>query len=70
MKITEKVFDVNTGETTILERNATEIEIAEAEEFAKLLAAKEAEAVAKESARQALLNKLGITADEAKLLLG
>jgi hypothetical protein len=29
-----------------------------------------AEAEAKEAARQALLDKLGITADEAKLLLG
>ena len=34
------------------------------------LAAEKAEAEAKEAARQAILDRLGLTADEAKLLLG
>ncbi len=38
--------------------------------FAKVDAAKKAEAKAKADAKSALLAKLGITADEAKLLLG
>ena len=33
-------------------------------------AAAKAEAEAKEAARQAILDRLGLTADEAKLLLG
>jgi hypothetical protein len=55
-------------------RDATADEIAEiearAEAEAKRLAAQAAEAEAKELAKSALLVKLGITEDEAKLLLG
>jgi uncharacterized protein YPO0396 len=56
--------------------NAKIIREATADELAQLTADKEsadkeaAELAAKEAARQALLDKLGITADEAKLLLG
>jgi hypothetical protein len=60
--------NVETGE--IIEREATEAEL---EQFAKDQAAAEARAAAAaeaEAKRQALLDKLGITADEAKLLLG
>lgn len=45
----------------------TEAEIAEAKELAKQAAEVEQTRI---SARQAILEKLGITADEAKLLLG
>ena len=66
------VHNVETGEITL--EPLSEIEIAEK---LKLRAEQEAEqaklaaeAEAKEAARQVLLDKLGITADEAKLLLG
>jgi hypothetical protein len=67
----EKVIDLETGTETI--RAYTEAEIAEvegakaaAEAEAAKLAAEQAE---KDAAKQALLDKLGLTADEAKLLL-
>jgi predicted xylose isomerase-like sugar epimerase len=54
-------------------RNATAMEIAEIEARAEIeanrLAAQLAEAEAKASAKSALLVKLGITGDQAKLLL-
>jgi hypothetical protein len=60
-----------TGEQTVIE--LTDAEIAEMEaaavKFAEEQAAREAEAAAKETAKADLLAKLGITADEAKLLL-
>lgn len=62
------IHNVETGEVEVREMNADELaqyELDQAAEQAK----KEAEAEA-EAARQALLDKLGITADEAKLLLG
>lgn len=68
----EKVIvDCSTGETTIVPLTAEEIadlEAAAAQAEADRKAA-EAEAAAKEAARQALLKKLGITAEEAALLL-
>jgi hypothetical protein len=68
MKLQEKIINVQTGETTW--RDYTEEEIAAVETKQSEIAAElEAEA-AKEAARAALLAKLGITADEAKLLLG
>lgn len=70
MKIIEKVFNIQTGETTLTERDMTAEELAryEAEVNANELA--KAEAQAKAAQRQALLDKLGITEDEARLLLG
>lgn len=63
-----KIFNATTKEVVEREMNAEELSQwqAAADEAA------EAEAVAatKEAARLALLDKLGITADEAKLLLG
>jgi hypothetical protein len=64
--------NVETGE--IIEIPLTAQEIKEIEklqkEAAKQQAIIDAELAEKEAARQALLDKLGITADEAKLLLG
>jgi ParB-like chromosome segregation protein Spo0J len=70
MKINEKIFDVQTQTETVIEREATELELAEIQTAEAEAAAAVAAAEAKEAARQALLDKLGITADEAKLLLG
>ena len=66
----DKVFEFfgDTGET--LERELTKEEIAQRELDAKEAAKIKAAEAAKAAARSALLEKLGITADEAKLLLG
>jgi hypothetical protein len=69
MKIIERTFDATTGETTDIERDETAQETAgrlqREAEIAEALNQAQAEATAK----AALLAKLGITADEAKLLL-
>jgi hypothetical protein len=68
----EKIIDLQSGTETIRPFTSEESAIMEATiaaaeaEAAKL----QAETKAKEAARAALLDKLGITADEAKLLLG
>jgi hypothetical protein len=71
-KYYETIFNVQTGETTT--RDYTEKEIAELEaEAAKIESERfiaEAKAKTKEAERAELLARLGITADEAKLLLG
>ena len=69
MKITEKTFDIITGEETITERDETSVEKKEREAREKEIAAEKAEAETKQAAKSALLNKLGITAEEARLLL-
>jgi hypothetical protein len=65
---TIKIHNATTGE--IIEREMNADEFAEYELIQNEAAQQVAEAEAKEAARQALLDKLGITADEAKLLLG
>lgn len=60
--------NVETGE--VIEREATAAELAQAAKDKAAAEARAAEAEAKEATRQALLDRLGITADEAKLLLG
>jgi N-acetylmuramic acid 6-phosphate (MurNAc-6-P) etherase len=64
----EKIVNVATGEETWRDYTAKEIkqvEAAQAEAAEKLL-----EAEAKEAARQVVLTKLGLTAEEAQALLG
>jgi len=63
-----KIVDVTTGEEII--RDATDAEIAQMELDAANAAARKAEAEAKAAQRQALLNRLGITEEEARILLG
>lgn len=69
MKIIEKIVDIQTGEETILEREMTEVEKNQfdADEAAAKIA--QAEFKAKSEAKAAILEKLGITEDEAKILL-
>lgn len=62
------IHNIETNEVIEREMNADELAQYEADQAAS--EAIKAEAAAKEAARQALLDKLGITADEAKLLLG
>jgi hypothetical protein len=70
MKKTE--YFALTQETLEVEMSKEEVsEIAKLkEEYDKEQSAKQAEAEAKAEARQAILDRLGLTADEAKLLLG
>jgi hypothetical protein len=70
MKITQKEFNVITGKETTTERNETAQEKAEREKFQAEVAAAKAEAEAKATARQEVLAKLGLTAEEAAILLG
>jgi hypothetical protein len=60
--------NITTGE--IIERDFTAEELAIWEADQAAAAAAKAKRETKEAAREALLDKLGITADEAKLLLG
>ena len=64
----EKIVDTITGEESF--RNYTAEEIAKVESEIEKTNLELAEATAREAARQALLDKLGITAEEAQLLLG
>jgi hypothetical protein len=70
MKITEKIVNVQTGEETITERDETTAEKKAREALEKEFAAAQAEAEAKAIQRQVILDRLGLTADEAQLLLG
>jgi hypothetical protein len=63
-----KEYNCETGEEII--RDATDAEIAQMELNAANYMARKAEAEAKETQRQAILDRLGITAEEAQLLLG
>ena len=70
MKITEKIFDITTGEETFSEREETKAEeqkrLAKEAEIAAWLAEQEKRSID----RAALLVKLNMTAEEAQLLIG
>jgi hypothetical protein len=70
MKIVEKTFDITTGEETIVERDETvaEKKAREKIELAKTKALAEIET--KIAERQAIADRLGLTADELQVLLG
>jgi hypothetical protein len=63
-----KIVNCETGEEIVRDANAEEL--AQMKLDADNVAARKAEAEAKAAEKQALLDRLGITADEAKLLLG
>jgi hypothetical protein len=63
-----KIVNTQTGEEII--RDATAEEIAQMAKDAQETSEREAEAEARAAQKAALLNKLGITEDEARLLLG
>jgi len=63
-----RLHDIATNEIIDREMNDDEFAQYEADKAAQAIA--KAEAEAKATARQALLTKLGITAEEAQLLLG
>jgi hypothetical protein len=69
MKKTEKIFNVQTGEETIIERDETPSEKLIRENWEKQIANDAVIAQANAEAKSALLEKLGISEDEARLLL-
>jgi hypothetical protein len=60
----------NTETNEIIDRDMTDEELTDYNANMAAHAAAQAEAEAKAAAREALLDRLGITADEAALLLG
>ena len=67
---THKTVDLETGEETIIEIEETAAEIADRLQGEKDLASRLAAADKAAAAKGALLEKLGITQEEAALLLG
>jgi hypothetical protein len=72
MADTKIVVDCSTGEVSEIELTAEEVaqRAADAQAFADAKAAEDADKAAKAADKAALLEKLGISEDEAKLLLG
>jgi hypothetical protein len=69
--MTKPMVRIHNSETNeIIDREMTPAEVKVYEKEKAAEAAKLAEAEAKAAEKQALLDRLGITADEAKLLLG
>jgi predicted flap endonuclease-1-like 5' DNA nuclease len=68
LKLQIKELNCTTGEEIV--RDATAEEIAQMELDADNAAARKAEVEAKEAARQAILDRLGLSVDDVKLLLG
>jgi hypothetical protein len=67
-KIMVKIVNASTGEEIEREANAEELDQMKADKAAAN--AQKAEIAAKETAKAALLDRLGITAEEAAILLG
>ena len=70
MKIIERTFNAITGETVDIERDETPAETEARLNAEKQILEEQSELAAKAAEKEALLARLGITADEAKLLLG
>jgi hypothetical protein len=66
--MTIQEHNCETGEITVRELNAKELKQKALDE--KNYAIEQAEAEAKANARQAILDRLGLTAEEAALILG
>jgi len=72
MADTKIVVDCSTGEVSEIELTAEEVaqREADAQAYAEAKAAEDADKAAKAADKAALLERLGITAEEATLLLG
>jgi hypothetical protein len=70
MIITEKIYDAQTNEERIIERDETAAEKKSREKHEAEIAKAQVEAEAKATARQAIAERLGLTADELAVLLG
>jgi hypothetical protein len=70
-KLTRPMVRIHNLETDeVIDRQMNDIEFAAYEQNKIAQEAAQVEAEAKETQRQAILDRLGITADEAKLILG
>jgi uncharacterized protein YwgA len=71
-KYVEEIYDIQTGETTLRDLTKAEIDKLEKErsQHFAIIAATKAEAEAKAEARSVILDRLGLTDEEAKILLG
>lgn len=67
-KLQIKIVDLESGEEII--RDLTAAEITQKELDAAEAVARKAEAEAKAAEKQAILNRIGLTADELKMILG
>jgi hypothetical protein len=63
-----RIHDLTTDE--VIDREMTDAEFAQYQAEQAARAEAKAEAEAKEASRQAILDRLGLTADEAALILG
>ena len=63
-----RIHNIETNE--IIDREMNDEEYTQWEARQEIVAAEKAEAQAKEAARQAIADRIGLTADELKLLLG
>lgn len=70
MKIKEKIVDTINNTEKIIERDMTDEEIVQYQANQAAKAERQANAQAQAEAKAALLERLGITEEEAKLLLG
>jgi len=68
MTHTEKIVDLNNGDEVIKPYTAEQLAEVKAAQIKK--AERDAERAEKDAARQAVLDKLGLTADEVAALLG
>jgi hypothetical protein len=69
MKIIEKTFDIVSGQETIVERDETKEETKDRLEAEKIKAQGIAKAEEKSIEKTAVLQKLGLTAEEVAVLL-
>jgi len=70
MKIIERIVNTEIGETADIERDMTAQELAEKEAAEAKMEAEQMAKAEAQAKRLALFEKLGITEEEAKLLLG
>lgn len=68
MMIKEKIVDAVTGEETIIEREETKSETAERLAFTKKIEEQQIAEQNKQLARKAILDRIGITEEEAAIL--
>jgi len=68
MKPQIKIVDCTTGEEIVRDATAAEIKEIEAKEAKAIIERDQIQS--QETQRQAILDRLGLTADEAKLILG
>jgi len=69
MKIIEKIVDLSTGTETVIERDILEVDLIERNKEIEEFEAQKIIQEENRSKKADLLNRLGITEEEAKLLL-